>query len=328
MSNVLHQLLLLLPILFSISIVSADYNPALAIEYASASALAYCQPETIQSWSCGDACQNLTDYKYYYTQVFWVAHDETLAFSMIYNPSARKFITTFRGTVGKTQLFLEILEGNAMKYHLADIPGAFADRYFYDHYLSVLRPVFMPNIEQAIKAFPDYEFVFTGHSLGAAMTTLAAFDVVTAGIIPKDQVSLYTFGSPRVGNEVLAHAIEEAIPESYRIVHWKDIVPHVPLCHKDSKGECVSKKTETTKSQVTFNEWSAWHVTNQVFYNEDNTDYVVCKGGEDSKCANQFTFRETTVKDHHYYMNIHLSCKGVSAFLCEEEEVISEIDKL
>lgn len=59
---------------------------------------------------------------------------------------------------------------------------------------------------------------YTGHSLGAALATLAA-----SRLAPK---ALYTFGSPRVGNEAFAASLA-AIPH-YRVVDDEDIVATVP----------------------------------------------------------------------------------------------------
>ena len=63
----------------------------------------------------------------------------------------------------------------------------------------------------------------TGHSLGAAMATLAALRIEAAGF---NAISLYTYGSPRVGNPDFYQAY--SVPH-YRFVNNCDIVPHVPL---------------------------------------------------------------------------------------------------
>ena len=62
------------------------------------------------------------------------------------------------------------------------------------------------------------EVVFTGHSLGGALASLAA----TA----RAPLGLYTFGCPRVGNESFGALLSPAW--AYRLVHDKDIVPTVP----------------------------------------------------------------------------------------------------
>ena len=59
---------------------------------------------------------------------------------------------------------------------------------------------------------------FTGHSLGAALATLAA------GLYPP--AAVYTFGSPRVGDEKFSSALA-GIP-IYRVVNNRDVVATVP----------------------------------------------------------------------------------------------------
>jgi hypothetical protein len=65
--------------------------------------------------------------------------------------------------------------------------------------------------------------LFTGHSLGAALATLARRTYRD----PKGrQNALYTFGSPRVGDELIF--CPNYPVSDYRIVNDTDIVPHVP----------------------------------------------------------------------------------------------------
>jgi triacylglycerol lipase len=64
-------------------------------------------------------------------------------------------------------------------------------------------------------------FWFTGHSLGAALATLAA-KKYGGGSFPE----LYTYGSPRVGDVDFG---EGFALKAYRFVNYKDIVTQVPL---------------------------------------------------------------------------------------------------
>ena len=75
------------------------------------------------------------------------------------------------------------------------------------------------GVEAALKNIEDYTLLFTGHSLGAAMATLAA-SLHTPN-------SLYTFGSPRVGDAGFAAAIEGKL-HNHRYVDCCDLVARVP----------------------------------------------------------------------------------------------------
>jgi predicted lipase len=40
---------------------------------------------------------------------------------------------------------------------------------------------------------------------------------------------LHTFGSPRVGNNAFSMFVQQRVKTIWRVVHNRDIVPHVPL---------------------------------------------------------------------------------------------------
>jgi hypothetical protein len=63
---------------------------------------------------------------------------------------------------------------------------------------------------------------FTGHSLGAALATLAAE-------LHGGRETLYTFGSPRVGNEEFSTGHAQRVSATWRLVHDRDLVTRVPL---------------------------------------------------------------------------------------------------
>ena len=68
-----------------------------------------------------------------------------------------------------------------------------------------------------LKAFNGPLF-YTGHSLGAALATLA--------LVRYPANALYTFGSPRVGDQAFVDSLKEQ--RVYRVVNNKDIVTMVP----------------------------------------------------------------------------------------------------
>ena len=109
---------------------------------------------------------------------------------MIYQLCTKKFVTAFRGTSALTQLQLEIQNSDPISDELTDIPGALAVEYFYTRYSQVIRHTLLKKIREAYKYFPRFQFIFTGHSLGGTLTTLAAFDVVSSGYIPARKVKM------------------------------------------------------------------------------------------------------------------------------------------
>jgi len=74
------------------------------------------------------------------------------------------------------------------------------------------------GVDAALQMAGDFEFLFTGHSLGAAMATLASS-------LQKPK-SLYTFGSPRVGDRPFVDLLRGL--DNHRYVDCCDLVARVP----------------------------------------------------------------------------------------------------
>ena len=92
-----------------------------------------------------------------------------------------------------------------------------------------LRAEVLENVARAFEADPGGtppQIYVTGHSLGGAIATLAAYDI--AQDYPSHRVVLYTFGSPRVGNHSFRHIFNRAVPVCWRIVNELDGVTRVP----------------------------------------------------------------------------------------------------
>ncbi len=45
--------------------------------------------------------------------------------------------------------------------------------------------------------------------------------------VPGELISVFTFGSPRVGNSYFSRAYDDMIPTTFRVVNCKDIVTKV-----------------------------------------------------------------------------------------------------
>jgi hypothetical protein len=81
---------------------------------------------------------------------------------------------------------------------------------------------------------PVKSLTVCGHSLGAALATLLALDL--AANTQYRDVTLYTFASPRTGDERFAEVFNRLVPNTYRIANRKDVVTQAPpifLSHKN-----------------------------------------------------------------------------------------------
>jgi len=91
-----------------------------------------------------------------------------------------------------------------VQYTLHSIPNALVDQYFQERYSTYLRDILVTELGKALALYPDYLYIFTGHSLGAALATLACHDMILSGYVPKAQTIMYNYGSPRIFNFPLA----------------------------------------------------------------------------------------------------------------------------
>ncbi|EFN52844.1 hypothetical protein CHLNCDRAFT_138296 [Chlorella variabilis] len=66
----------------------------------------------------------------------------------------------------------------------------------------------------------------TGHSLGGALAILAAYDLQR--LFPAAYTTVYTFGSPRVGNAAFAAEYRCLVPDSWAVVNDQDPVTRIP----------------------------------------------------------------------------------------------------
>ncbi|CAM9438289.1 unnamed protein product [Ectocarpus sp. 13 AM-2016] len=72
----------------------------------------------------------------------------------------------------------------------------------------------------------DWHLYITGHSLGGALATLATLDHCRR--YPKAKVTMYNFGSPRVGNKAFAELYDSFVGDSFRVVNNLDVVARMP----------------------------------------------------------------------------------------------------
>eukprot|EP01060_Flectonema_neradi_P013358 TRINITY_DN2011_c2_g1_i1.p1 TRINITY_DN2011_c2_g1~~TRINITY_DN2011_c2_g1_i1.p1 ORF type:complete len:1084 (+),score=119.12 TRINITY_DN2011_c2_g1_i1:43-3294(+) len=90
-----------------------------------------------------------------------------------------------------------------------------------------MRDAVLLSVERAIRSFgvgADVTVYCTGHSMGAAMACLLAYALKLRRNI--DSI-VYTFGLPRLGNQVFKKSYESVVPNTFRVVYEYDPVVHV-----------------------------------------------------------------------------------------------------
>jgi triacylglycerol lipase len=132
--------------------------------------------------------------------------------------SKKSVIIAFRGTDSNPDWIVDA--------EVSQVPFPYTKETFFVHEgFSSIYQSCRDDIIDTLEQIPLKKKVYvTGHSLGAAIATLCAFDLSEHGF----NVSLYNFASPRVGDPEFTKAFEQSVQESYRFVNIYDIVPLLP----------------------------------------------------------------------------------------------------
>lgn len=102
--------------------------------------------------------------------------------------------------------------------------GCTAHRGFWNSWVDA-RDRVLSAVKETSATYPTYQITVAGHSLGGAIATLAAAQLRNSG----HNVALYNFGSPRIGGTKISSYITNQAGGNYRITHWNDPVPRMPL---------------------------------------------------------------------------------------------------
>ena len=128
--------------------------------------------------------------------------------------------------------------------------GGKVQRYFLDA-LELVWNDLRQYVDEEIKNNPSYKVWVTGHSLGGALASLASTLIMYEGKTSRDNLMLYTFGQPRVGNYDYARAHDGLVPLSFRVTHYRDIAVHLPTCHTGIPGSaCIALGEDKIKNFV------------------------------------------------------------------------------
>ncbi|KAI8911053.1 Alpha/Beta hydrolase protein [Gorgonomyces haynaldii] len=200
------------------------------------SVAAYCPSTTERkTWSCGVRCEGATNGMVVTASLRNMLHGA--AGFVGYNPNQQAIIVSFRGTADiqsavKDIMFLlqEPSDSKAGGYRrLKPLDGAAVHAGFLSTYATVSQEL-QTELGRLVAQFPTYKIYFTGHSMGAAISSIALVEFLDRNpSVAPSNVYLYTYGQPRTGNFAWAKWYNTLGINIYRIAKSGDIVPHLPL---------------------------------------------------------------------------------------------------
>uniref|UniRef100_A0A1I7Z274 Lipase_3 domain-containing protein n=1 Tax=Steinernema glaseri TaxID=37863 RepID=A0A1I7Z274_9BILA len=201
----------------------------------------------------------------------------------------KAIIISFRGTTEFMQIIQEGVE--TIFGAEAFIAGGYVSHYFYEAFKAVWRGGLQDDFLALRNKYPDYEVWVTGHSLGGAMASLCAATLAHLGQVDTQKLKLMTFGQPRVGDKTYADAVNAQLLYAYRVVHNRDIVPHVP--------------PEVLPDHGLLDGYV--HHQSEVWYpNKMRVDdsYHVCNADESNSCSDG-DWVTLSIMDHGHYFQDH-----------------------
>lgn len=210
--------------------------------------------------------------------------------------ASRAVVIAFRGTENFKQLIFEVLK--VLTIPKVSFPAGGKVQAYFKNALDLVWNQLKQNVYALIERHPTYKIWVTGHSLGAAMASIASTAIVFEGKAQEDRVVLYTFGQPRVGDYWYARKHDELVRASWRVVHRLDVVVHLPNCYQVVKATgCLGNLPPKFGS-------TPYHHGTEIFYSQDSmgrdSPYKKCEGlphNEDLGCSNSiFVWSQCFVK--------------------------------
>jgi len=281
----LHLFLLPFALPFALSLATsfaedASYFSATrAILFARFSQIAYCPSEILsEKWkTCPDCVA--TDSNFSVSRVIQGSKAQSQAFIGYSNTTSAtgNIVISFRGSDNLENWIKDLDFPKQTAYPKCS--GCKIHGGFLSAWTEVQDQVIL-EVLRLLKVMPDAKVFVTGHSLGAAMAVLCAAELgASEHSLGKKIEAVYTFGQPRVGNQAFHDFYGTGEHVSWRVTHYRDIVPHLP------------------PEILGFH-----HTSTEAFYNEIFSVVRICDGsGEDNKCSDQFDL--TNPGDHCHYMN-------------------------
>ena len=145
----------------------------------------------------------------------------------------KRISVVFRGSESRSDWYHDL---KVIKYELE--PGVYIHSGFHDqlHKNGVYKKI-LALVWSLLAAKPDYSLYITGHSLGAALSTLCGYE------LSKDlnnKVTVVNFASPRVGDSAFCKKCNEKENLCiYRVTNDRDIVTAAPMINFKHVGKNI-----------------------------------------------------------------------------------------
>ncbi|KAD5317247.1 hypothetical protein R6Q59_032581 [Mikania micrantha] len=204
-------------------------------------------------------------------------------------------VIAFRGTQETSiQNWIEDLFWKQLDF---DYPGCTDGKvhhgFFNAYNNTILRSGILDGVTRAREAYGNLKIIVTGHSMGGAMAAFCGLDL--ALIYGSKNVQITTFGQPRIGNAAFASYYSQVVPNTFRVTHAHDLVPHLPPYYQH------------------FPQKTYHHFPREVWLYDIGLGFLgypvekICDGsGEDPECSRSVS--GNSISDHLTYFGADMGC--------------------
>ena len=113
----------------------------------------------------------------------------------------------------------------------------------------------------------DATIIVTGHSLGAAIATLASYSIVKH-LGNTRKIELWSYGCPLVGNSAFAREHTSVVKRSFRVVNENDLITRMVFTFGNKHvGQCVTLGVGNGMISISPPWFERWWSPRQVFFN-------------------------------------------------------------
>lgn len=211
----------------SVSVLSSSQLASLA-PYSEFARAAYCSPNIVDGWKCGQACEAVPGFQVSLTggdgdgiQYYYVG----------YWPSGDTVVVAHQGT-DPTQLLADLTDVNITFESLDPslFPGVSSSVQVHSGFANEhakTAPTIFAEVNKLLIQYSTESVTLIGHSLGGA---LAELDCLFLALNLPSSISIkgVTYGTPRVGNPAWASLFDSMVPDFQRINNERDPIPIVP----------------------------------------------------------------------------------------------------
>lgn len=246
------------------------------------------------TWTCSK-CNGVTEGFEMIELVVDVQHCLQAFVGVAKDPNA--IIIAFRGTQEHSiQNWIEDLFWKQLDINYPGMDDAMVHHgFYYAYHNTTMRSGILNAVQRAKEYYGDIDIIVTGHSMGGAMAAFCGLDLVVN--CEAQNVQVITFGQPRIGNSAFATYYSKLLPNTIRVTHEHDIVPHLPPYYY-----IFPQKTyHHFPTEVWLHDMG---IQSLVVY---DVEKICDKTGEDPTCSRSVT--GNSIADHLVYFGVELMCK-------------------